>query len=127
MPPPRIDIRKGLFLLAFSCCLSSCVEGQIQWEPNRVIALDNIPVRTDTLLVFPFRNLSDRPITVDNIRTVCGCTTPEWSPTPVMPGELGEVRVVLRPDRRGGLRKDLKVWFRGLGKPETLTIRATAF
>lgn len=114
-------------VFAFCLLYPSLLCAQIQWEPDRTITLGRIPVRNDTLLVFPFRNLGSGPIHIDNVRTVCGCTMPEWSTAPILPGERGEVRVVFRPDRRGRMSKNLKVWFRGRNKPEPLRIEAQAY
>jgi hypothetical protein len=51
---------------------------------------------------FEFTNVTQEPITITNVRASCGCTTPSWTKTPVMPGESGQVTAVYNPKNRPG-------------------------
>lgn len=52
--------------------------------------------------VFTFTNISQSPITVTNVKASCGCTTPNWSRQPVMPGEQGVVTATYSASGRPG-------------------------
>ena len=40
---------------------------------------------------FKFKNTGNAPLVISNIGVSCGCTTPEWTKAPVMPGKTGSV------------------------------------
>jgi len=41
--------------------------------------------------VFKFKNTGTAPLVISNIGVSCGCTTPEWTKDPVMPGKSGTI------------------------------------
>lgn len=41
--------------------------------------------------VFKFKNTGTQPLVISNIQVSCGCTTPEWTKDPVMPGKTGTI------------------------------------
>ena len=51
---------------------------------------------------FVFENTGDEPLVINNVRASCGCTTPEWTKTPVEPGDKGIVTVAYNPQARPG-------------------------
>ena len=38
---------------------------------------------------FKFKNTGNQPLVVSEVRVTCGCTTPDWTKTPVAPGQSG--------------------------------------
>jgi hypothetical protein len=40
---------------------------------------------------FKFKNTGNAPLVISNIGVSCGCTTPEWTKEPVMPGKTGTI------------------------------------
>ncbi|WP_201978234.1 DUF1573 domain-containing protein [Hymenobacter rubidus] len=40
---------------------------------------------------FKFKNTGTAPLVISNIGVSCGCTTPEWTKDPVMPGKTGTI------------------------------------
>lgn len=40
---------------------------------------------------FTFKNTGTEPLVISNVAATCGCTVPEWSKEPVMPGKAGKV------------------------------------
>lgn len=51
---------------------------------------------------FSFINKGDQPIIINNVRSSCGCTTPEWSRQPVPPGGKGFIKATYDPRNRPG-------------------------
>ncbi len=41
--------------------------------------------------VFTFRNTGTEPLVISNVGVSCGCTTPEYTKDPVMPGKAGKI------------------------------------
>ena len=47
---------------------------------------------------FTFKNTGKSDLVLQKVRASCGCTTPNWTKTPVAPGER---RILQHPSRRG--------------------------
>ena len=43
--------------------------------------------------VYEFTNTGDAPVIISNVAVTCGCTVPEWSKEPILPGKKGSVTV----------------------------------
>lgn len=74
--------------------------------------------------VFSFTNIGREPLVIHNIVTSCGCTDPDWTRQPVLPGKSGEIRVTFKNDLGPyPFDKALTVYVSGLNKPLILRIR----
>ncbi len=51
---------------------------------------------------FVFSNNGNLPLIISKVQTSCGCTSPEWTREPVMPGKLGSISVRFDPKARPG-------------------------
>ncbi len=51
---------------------------------------------------FKFINEGEAPLVISNITASCGCTSPNWTKTPVKPGEEGFVKVVFNSTAKTG-------------------------
>lgn len=51
---------------------------------------------------FKFINTGKSPLVISNITASCGCTSPDWSKTPVKPGDEGYVKVVFNSTAKTG-------------------------
>ena len=52
--------------------------------------------------VFNFTNNGQAPLVISNITASCGCTSPDWTKTPVQPGAEGFVKVVFNSAAKSG-------------------------
>ncbi|MDR2145437.1 MAG: DUF1573 domain-containing protein [Tannerella sp.] len=52
--------------------------------------------------IFTFKNVGTAPLVVTRVQASCGCTKPEWTTTPVAPGEEGEIILAYNPRGRLG-------------------------
>ncbi|MDH5474723.1 MAG: DUF1573 domain-containing protein [Cyclobacteriaceae bacterium] len=43
--------------------------------------------------VFNFENTGVEPLIITNVQTTCGCTAPEWSRDPIIPGQKSSIKV----------------------------------
>lgn len=52
-----------------------------------------IPQGTPVTHVFKFENTGTEPLIINKVESTCGCTVPEYTKTPIKPGEKGTVSV----------------------------------
>ncbi len=71
---------------------------------------------------FSFKNISSDTILIDNVRTTCGCTAPDWDLEPIPPGETRDIRIVFDGNKVGYFRKKIKVFFSNQRKGDTLYV-----
>ena len=51
---------------------------------------------------FKFTNTGKVPLILQGVEASCGCTTPEWSQEPILPGKTGMIKVSFDPEQRPG-------------------------
>lgn len=51
---------------------------------------------------FEFMNKGTTPIIINQVRSSCGCTSPDWSKAPVAPGQKGYIKATFDPKNRPG-------------------------
>jgi hypothetical protein len=74
--------------------------------------------------VFKFKNVSSEPVTLQNVKASCGCTTPQWTNTPVAPGATGEIQVSYgTTGRPGAFNKSVTVTLDTVSQPIFLYIK----
>lgn len=60
--------------------------------------------------VFEFKNVGDEPLRILKAEAGCGCTTPEFSAAPVLPGKSGSIKVTFNSAGRVGPNtKDINI------------------
>ncbi len=63
---------------------------------------------------FVCRNTSSQPVVIVDVAASCGCTVPDYSRKPIMPGEQSTIKVTYDPtDRPGTFAKSLTVYGAG--------------
>ena len=70
---------------------------------------------------FEFTNKGSQPVTIQNVTSSCGCTTPDWTKEPVVPGEKGFVKVSYAPSGITAFNKTVTVNIAG-GSPGTVVL-----
>lgn len=51
---------------------------------------------------FIFKNTGNSPIIISDVKTSCGCTTPNWTKEPILPGKEGFIQAIYNPQHRPG-------------------------
>jgi hypothetical protein len=70
----------------------------------------NVPEGPQAITEFKIKNISNEPITVNNVQASCGCTVPEWTKEPIAPGETGKIKAIYNTQGRpGNISKSLTV------------------
>ncbi len=73
---------------------------------------------------FTFENTGSQPVVVQTVISSCGCATPVWTRSPVMPGNKGSVEVTFLNDQGPyPFDKSLTVYITGEPRPIVLRIR----
>ncbi len=79
-------------------------------EGEVVMDYGTIEKGADGLRTFVFTNTGDKPLVISKIQTSCGCTTPEYSKEPVLPGKEGKVVVKYNTKITGAFQKSITVY-----------------
>ncbi|GAB2951870.1 hypothetical protein GCM10027048_16090 [Hymenobacter coalescens] len=75
---------------------------------------------------FKFKNTGNQPVVIANVQASCGCTTPDWTKTPVLPGKTGFIRAAYNSaGRPGQFNKTVTVTSNAKEPSMTLTIKGT--
>lgn len=83
-------------------------------DGQAVLAFDSDSYNFGTIKVgeiveheFTLVNTGEAPLIISNVQASCGCTTPDYSKTPIAPGEKGMVKV--RFDSNGQMGNQHKI------------------
>jgi hypothetical protein len=68
-----------------------------------------IPYASEGSHTFTFKNMSKKAVTITNVQTSCGCTTPSYSKEPILPGKKGKVSAHYDTTRIGAFTKTMTV------------------
>jgi hypothetical protein len=119
----RASLLSILALLLF--CFSAQAQGIMTFEKEQH-DFGNVPEGTMATHEFKFKNTGNQPIIIANVQASCGCTTPDWTKTPVLPGKMGMVKAVYSSGGRPGVfNKTVTVTSNAATPNTTLTIKGT--
>ena len=72
---------------------------------------------------FKYTNNGKTPLVIHNVQASCGCTTPEWTRTPIQPKASGSIKVTFNPQNRpGSFNKTITVQSNSENPVKTLRI-----
>ena len=57
--------------------------------------------------VFTFNNTGTAPVILSRVSASCGCTTPSYTQTPILPGKSGEIKVSFNSDGQVGKQQKI--------------------
>jgi hypothetical protein len=95
----------------------------VTWQTEQDHDFGEIPRGKPVIFVFTFKNTDSAPISIETVRTTCGCTAAEWTQDAILPGETGQISIEYDAYKSGAFRKKIKVFFDRQKKGETLWIR----
>lgn len=76
----------------------------------------------DPFCYFEVTNSGTEPLVISNAKGSCGCTVPEWSREPVMPGKTTKIKVRYDTKRVGPINKSVTLTSNAVNDP-TMVIR----
>lgn len=71
---------------------------------------------------FEIKNISDKPLVVENSWASCGCTTPEKITEPILPGATAKLKVQYNAAAAAPFTKDVYVKFAGIDQTKSVQI-----
>jgi hypothetical protein len=78
------------------------------WE-NTAHDFGKIKQGTPVTHEFKFTNSGKVPLVITNVQASCGCTTPDWTKEPVMPGGQGFIKATYNAASPGAFSKTVTV------------------
>jgi len=78
----------------------------------------NVPVS----YYFEIKNISDKPLVVENTWASCGCTTPEKIVEPIQPGATVKLKVDYNAAAAGPINKDIFIKLAGVDQAKSVKI-----
>lgn len=104
--PPRIKLialmKKILFMaLMLVCCMTVAVAQTADRGKQAKIKFDKTTHNFGKFsesspkvsCVFTYTNIGEAPLIINQAVASCGCTVPEYTKSPVMPGQKGQIKV----------------------------------
>ena len=73
--------------------------------------------------VFTVTNTGKEPLILTDARSSCGCTVPQWSKSPILPGQSSEIKVQYRTSRIGIINKSVTISSNASNSPVVLRIK----
>lgn len=113
-------------LLAAVMFISFSVNAQneVQLQNGPVLSVDKdvhdygeIEKGGDPYSEFTITNKGNEPLILSNAKGSCGCTVPEWSKEPVLPGESTIMKVKYDTKRVGPINKSVTVTSNAVNEP----------
>ncbi len=77
---------------------------------------------TPVSYVFEIKNISDKPVVVENTWASCGCTTPDKIVDPILPGKTAMLKVNYNAAAAAPFSKDVFIKLAGIDQPKTVKI-----
>ncbi|QCX52767.1 DUF1573 domain-containing protein [Elizabethkingia sp. JS20170427COW] len=77
---------------------------------NTTLQYGKIGVGSDGFRYFTVTNKGDKPLILTNVKPSCGCTTPEWSKDPILPGKSAKIKVGYNTQLKGAFKKLIEVF-----------------
>jgi hypothetical protein len=96
----------------------------VTWK-SESIDVGNIPQGKPKLIRFEFTNTSKKPIIIENVAPSCGCTTADYTKTPILPGKKGFVEASYNAAAAGAFMKTVSVTTSDSKTPKTLSFKGT--
>ena len=111
-----------LSILLFISTITFQNPSKVTWITPTTYDFGQILRGSTTTHFFEFKNTTDAPLVIDNVRTSCGCTASDWEEEPVKPKTQGKITITFDATKSGFFKKKITVWIRGQKKSETLYI-----
>lgn len=101
---------KKIFATALLIGTFAVVSAQTISFSETTLDYGKVAVNSDGHRTFVIKNIGDKPLIVSNVKPSCGCTTPEWSKNPILPGKTGQIKVHYNTTIQGAFKKSIEVF-----------------
>lgn len=98
------------------------VGASIKWT-NEELDLGEIPQGKPASIDFEFKNTGSTPVIIESVQAGCGCTTTNYTKTPILPGETTKISATYNAAAKGSFRKTVTVKTNAEEAPKVLVIK----
>jgi len=99
------EMRKNIFIIALLCLVlvgfGANAQGELTFE-KETHDFGTIAEGTQATYEFTVKNVGNQPVVIANVQPSCGCTSPDWTKTPILPGKTGVIKAVYNSAGRPG-------------------------
>jgi hypothetical protein len=74
------------------------------------IEVQGLQVGKVSSVIFVLKNTGKSPLIIQDVKSSCGCTVPDWDKSPVKPGGESKIRVEIKPEEPGYFHKTIDVY-----------------
>ena len=118
-------MKKLLILCLLAFAFGANAQGAMQFETDNH-DFGNVPEGTMATYEFKFKNTGNQPVVIANVQASCGCTTPDWTKTPILPGKNGIIKAMYSSAGRPGVfNKTVTVTSNATDPSKVLSIKGT--
>jgi len=110
------------FLIFLPIVLKAQLVPTIYFDKNE-IDYGVIPLGSDGVRYFKFKNIGKSALIIKNAVPSCGCTVPRWSTDPIKPNQTSYIEVKYDTHRTGAFLKTITVETNDISSPHKLYIR----
>lgn len=97
-------------------------DGKVKFE-SETVDFGTAKLNHPATVEFKFTNVSSSPIIIESAQPSCGCTTPDWTKAPILPGKEGIIKATYNSAILGPVNKTVFVNFQGI--PQTMELHLT--
>ncbi len=101
---------KKIFAALFLTASFAFVSAQTISFDKTTFDYGTVKVGADGHRFFTIKNTGDKPLIISKVQAACGCTTPEWSAEPIMPGKTAPLKVGYNTTLVGPFTKIIEVY-----------------
>jgi hypothetical protein len=121
-------IKKPLLLILFFCLTAFVnhvyAQGKLQFD-KETHDFGTIAQGTPVSYEFKFKNTGNQPLVLSDVKASCGCTTPEWATTPVLPGKTATIKAGYNSAAMGAFNKSITVTSNASNSTQVIFIKGT--
>jgi len=119
-------VQKFYLLLALCCIFvanQAAGQGELKFEKD-THDFGLIAEGTQAGYEFKVKNIGNQPVLIASVQPSCGCTTPDWTKEPILPGKTGLIRTLYNSTGRPGpFHKSITVTSNGATATQVLYIK----
>lgn len=110
----------GMSAPSFAQSSTAGVDAKVKFK-EELINFGTTKPNKPVTATFEFTNISKEPLLIEFARASCGCTTPDWTKEPILPGKTGKVMATYAANQgTGQVSKTIWVKFKGIDQDKEL-------
>lgn len=103
---------------------TNAVDAKVKFKKDNVdfgVTKFNKPVT----ITFEFTNISKEPVLIEKATASCGCTVPNWTVEPILPGKGGKITATYSANQVGKPQKTIYLKLKGVEQEKELILTGT--